>query len=226
MNTHTKVQLMILDQDTCHYNGNEFDVGRIFPANDTCNSCICHRQGRVECTERHCEPVEMPCFVDGLWHHEGNTFPASDGCNTCTCGQGGVLSCTEKYCTTPKPDIEYKCQYGVKLLREGESFIAKNVQLCSNCTCQVDGRITCIEVPCPQKCVKDGFDYYPGDVVKSVDKCNECMCSMFGEWDCTEKACVTDLPNSTVKDTSSSIPLSPTTGIVLTCLMVTILENF
>ncbi len=145
----------------------------------------------------------MPCFVDGVWHHEGDTFPARDGCNKCTCGKGGVMSCTEIACATTTPSFEYKCQYGIKLLKEGESFIARNIQLCSNCTCQGDGRITCIEVPCPQNCIKDGREYYPGDVVKAADKCNECTCSNQGQWECTEKACVTDLPTSTVKDTGN-----------------------
>jgi len=40
----------------CEYNGNIYQVGDVFPANDECNTCKCEENGQVACTLMECSP--------------------------------------------------------------------------------------------------------------------------------------------------------------------------
>lgn len=39
---------------TCEYNGETYEKGESFPAEDGCNTCTCEEKGAVACTEMGC----------------------------------------------------------------------------------------------------------------------------------------------------------------------------
>lgn len=85
----------------CDYEGERYDTGTDFPANDGCNECNCDDQGEVVCTLQAC--VES-CNYEGETYETGMSFLSRDGCEECSCSEMGVVECSSISCAETDAD--------------------------------------------------------------------------------------------------------------------------
>jgi len=75
------------DVTACAYAGVVYAPGDRFPADDTCNHCLCEADGGVSCTERACEPMwEEP--LPGC-----DVIPCGEQCGEVRDGCGSTQDC-------------------------------------------------------------------------------------------------------------------------------------
>lgn len=70
----------------CAYNGQRYEVGSSFTAEDGCNTCTCDQNGQIACTEKAC-PSALgldQCTIDSDCLNQGiDTSFCSDGQWSC-----------------------------------------------------------------------------------------------------------------------------------------------
>jgi hypothetical protein len=116
---------------SCAYEGKTYSDGERFPANDGCNSCMCHA-GMVGCTLSTCS---TGCQSGGQSYQPGQTFKLD--CNTCTCLSDRTISCTEIAC-------ENQCA----ALQGEYAAVLKRAKACDpkrpdQCTLTTSGTVSC-----------------------------------------------------------------------------------
>jgi von Willebrand factor type C domain len=164
----------------CSYNGQSYDVGDSFPADDGCNSCTCMEDGSFACTAIGCPEG---CEYNGQIYQPGDAFPAGDGCNSCSCGDDGSVACTKLACP------QGQCSHEGYFHAPGTSW--QSFDQCDSCTCEAGGMAICSDNGACTTCYYAGALHQSGDTFPSIDGCNNCTCDD-GGIACTEIACPCD----------------------------------
>uniref|UniRef100_A0A182M7D2 Pacifastin domain-containing protein n=1 Tax=Anopheles culicifacies TaxID=139723 RepID=A0A182M7D2_9DIPT len=170
--------------------------------------------------EKKCEP--------------GTSF--MEDCNTCRCGLDGQKACSRKMC--PPNELSEDSQVRADV-QNGDSLSSTDekdemhvptigqvctpneikMQECNRCRCANNGiGWFCTRRACPprekrsapaptEKCT-------PGETFRSADNCNTCFCTDTGIVACTRKACFTEPPQKTKRETSPQDDSKCTPGTV------------
>lgn len=157
----------------CEYQGQGLQLGEMVPAGDGCNDCTCLSSGRMDCTERACNPVGPPPPPDAgtsPGHTDAGTEPSDAGdarppSDCVDLDQDGFYSCLDE--NYPEWPQVVDCDDRKWFVQPG-GYEFPNNDLDDDCNGVRDDVATC-------SCTGIGTDSTALDLVTAMDLCDSTL---------------------------------------------------